>query len=180
MILYDFGDDRETQAGAARFSKTYKWIEQRFADDGSNSRSIVTDADFKMFGGNPGVYDHDAISIARGLAGVQNQVKEYAFDFSGIKYSGQSVFGVENDAGIAVFQSCANRVAGAADGHGEVAWHGHYSPALGRQFAERIDEIGHLVSGGLDLLVDFALVQFQLIRFVEKFGIGHQRSQVMA
>ncbi len=48
-----------------------------------------------------------------------------------------------------------------------------------RQLAQRVDQVGHLRRSCLDLLIDFALVQLESFRFVQKFRVGHHRRQVM-
>ena len=51
---------------------------------------------------------------------------------------------------------------------------------LAGEFAQGVEQFGHLFRGDLDLLKDFVAIELELVGFVKKFGIGNHSGQGMA
>jgi len=87
VVLDDFGDDGEAEAGAVGFAGADEGIEGSRADRGRNAAALVDDADFE------GVLvilnvDRDAaiaVAVGNGFAGVQHEIEKRAFEFFGIE-----------------------------------------------------------------------------------------------
>src|SRR5580692_1863685 len=89
MVLHDFGDDREAEAGAVGFAGADKGIERGRADRRWNAAALVDDADFESVLVILNV-DRDAaiaVAVGNGFAGVQHEVEKRAFEFFGIEYA---------------------------------------------------------------------------------------------
>ena len=50
---------------------------------------------------------------------------------------------------------------------------------LVRQLTKGIDQIRHLVGGGLDFFVNFVAIELQHIGFVQEFGVGNHGRKIM-
>ena len=56
---------------------------------------------------------------------------------------------------------------------------GEIAERLRGNLAQRIDQIRHLRRCGLDFLVDLALVEVEFVGFVQKFGVGDDRREIV-
>ena len=47
------------------------------------------------------------------------------------------------------------------------------------QLAKRIEQIDHLIRCDLDLVVDLVSIELQPVRFVQEFGVCHDRGEIV-
>ncbi len=156
VVVDDLADDGEAEAGAVGFAGADEGVEDVIADGRRDAGALVDDANLEGVAATLHL-DEDAVMAFRsGFTGIQEQIEKDALEFPGVEHAFDIAIGDHDYLAIAEFGANFHGVDGATQYLVEAGGdRGDGAPLVG-EFAQGIDQIGHLIRGGLNFLVDLA------------------------